>query len=142
MRGTAGKFAPKSDVPRKVRSINVTDAAWEWLATVAQRAGMSRNDYLEALASGNPPFMETASDTSTPFMETEALRAENEQLKAEVAELRSHLEAAPIASDCVQNRTAVIEAVTSLREAAKRKAGMALIREVKAIADKLARLIS
>jgi hypothetical protein len=59
VRDTLGKFAPKSEVPRKVRSVNLTDDAWQWLAAVAQKAGMSRNDYLEALAEGNSPFIET-----------------------------------------------------------------------------------
>jgi len=59
VRDTLGKFAPKSEVPRKVRSVNLTDDAWQWLAAVAKKAGMSRNDYLEALAEGSSPFMET-----------------------------------------------------------------------------------
>ncbi len=58
VRDTSGKFAPKSELPRKVRSVNLTDEAWQWLAAVAEKAGMSRNDYLEALAEGNIPFME------------------------------------------------------------------------------------
>jgi hypothetical protein len=45
-RNTSGKFAPKSEVLRKVRSVNLTDDAWQWLAIVADKAGMSRNDYL------------------------------------------------------------------------------------------------
>jgi hypothetical protein len=60
-RNTSGKFAPKSDTPRKIRSINVTDEAWQWLADVAAKAGVSRNDYLEALADGATPLMETVS---------------------------------------------------------------------------------
>ncbi|MBE9124242.1 hypothetical protein IQ269_26450 [Tychonema sp. LEGE 07199] len=69
-RNTAGKFAPKSEAPRKVRSVNLTDDAWQWLAATAEKAGMSRNDYLEALAEGNQPFMETANTESLPIMET------------------------------------------------------------------------
>lgn len=69
-RNTSGKFAPKSEVPRKVRSVNLTDTAWQWLATVADKAGMSRNDYLEALASGNRPFMEMGQPLPQPFIET------------------------------------------------------------------------
>lgn len=75
-RNTSGKFAPKSEVPRKVRSVNLTDTAWEWLATVADKAGMSRNDYLEALASGNRPFMEMGQPLIQPVIET--VRAEIE----------------------------------------------------------------
>jgi hypothetical protein len=74
VRDTSGKFAPKSEVPRKVRSVNLTDDAWQWLAAVAEKAGMSRNDYLEALAFGNIPLMETAQPQ--PLME--AVNAERE----------------------------------------------------------------
>ncbi|MEG4037556.1 hypothetical protein QUA03_27505 [Microcoleus sp. S36b_A4] len=54
VRNTAGKFAAKGEIPRRIRSVNLTDATWAWLAAVAEAAGMSRNDYLEALAEGNP----------------------------------------------------------------------------------------
>jgi hypothetical protein len=50
VRDTLGKFAPKSEALCKIRSVNLTDDAWQWLAAVAQKPGMSRNDYLEALA--------------------------------------------------------------------------------------------
>ena len=70
VRDTLGKFAPKSELPRKVRSVNLTDDAWQWLAAVAEKAGMSRNDYLEALAFGNTPLMETVKPQPQPFMET------------------------------------------------------------------------
>src|SRR4028119_1605006 len=76
VRDISGKFAPKSEVPRKVRSVNLTDDAWQWLAAVAKKAGMSRNDYLEALAFGNIPLMETAKPQPLPFME--AVKAEKE----------------------------------------------------------------
>jgi hypothetical protein len=39
VRDTLGKFVPKSEVPRKVRSVNLTDEAWQWLATVAELKG-------------------------------------------------------------------------------------------------------
>jgi len=70
VRDTLGKFAPKSEVPRKVRSVNLTDGAWQWLAAVAKKAGMSRNDYLEALAEGSSPFMETAKPQAQRLIET------------------------------------------------------------------------
>lgn len=71
-RQTGGKFAPKSDAPRKVRSVNLTDAAWQWLARTAEQANLTRNDYLEALARGNQPFMEMdGAGAGTPFMEME-----------------------------------------------------------------------
>ncbi|MEG3843737.1 hypothetical protein QT986_26320, partial [Microcoleus sp. herbarium14] len=68
-RNTSGKFAAKSEVPRKVRSVNLTDDAWQWLAAVAEKAGMSRNDYLEAMAEGSTPLMEMVEAPSFPFME-------------------------------------------------------------------------
>lgn len=71
VRDTLGKFAPKSQVPRKVRSVNLTDDAWQWLAAVAEKAGVSRNDYLEALAAEDSnPFIETVKPQTIPFMET------------------------------------------------------------------------
>ena len=69
VRDTSGKFAPKSEASRFIRSVNLTDRAWQWLATVAEQAGMSRNDYLEALAEGNSPLMETAKSQAQPLME-------------------------------------------------------------------------
>jgi len=69
VRDALGQFAPKSEVPRKVRSVNLTDDAWQWLAAVAKKAGMSRNDYLEALAQGEVPLMETVQSQPQPFME-------------------------------------------------------------------------
>jgi murein L,D-transpeptidase YcbB/YkuD len=69
VRDALGMFAPKSKVPRKVRSVNLTDNAWQWLATVAKKAEMSRNDYLEALAEGNIPLIETVQSQPQPFME-------------------------------------------------------------------------
>lgn len=70
VRNTSGKFAPKSEVPRKVRSVNLTDTAWQWLADVATQSGVSRNDYLEAMAERGIPFMETVSSEISPLIET------------------------------------------------------------------------
>ena len=70
VRDTLGKFAPKSETPRKIRSVNLTDDAWQWLAAVAKKAQMSRNDYLEALAFGSSPFMEMVEPRVQPLMET------------------------------------------------------------------------
>jgi chromosome segregation ATPase len=68
VRDTLGKFAPKSETPRKIRSVNLTDDAWQWLATVAKKAQMSRNDYLEALAESNNLLMETMSPQPQTFI--------------------------------------------------------------------------
>jgi chromosome segregation ATPase len=83
VRDTLGKFAPKSEVPRKVRSVNLTDDAWQWLAAVAEKAGMSRNDYLEALAEGNKPFMETVKAQHRPFIETVNIKREIDEVNIE-----------------------------------------------------------
>ena len=106
VRDTSGKFAPKSEVPRKVRSVNLTDDAWQWLAAVAEKAGMSRNDYLEALAEGNNPLIETvnaqreidgASEKQPetelyPFIETVLAEVESVKLELEKENLRQELE--------------------------------------------------
>lgn len=44
-----GKFAPKSDEPRQVRSIRVTDKAWERLGQVAELRRITRADLIEEL---------------------------------------------------------------------------------------------
>ena len=67
-RNTSGKFAAKPETPRKIRSVNLTDNAWQWLADVATQSGVSRNDYLEAMAEG-VPLMETVNTQVSPLME-------------------------------------------------------------------------
>jgi chromosome segregation ATPase len=83
VRDTLGKFAPKSELPRKVRSVNLTDDAWQWLAAIAEKAGMSRNDYLEALAEGNSPLMETVKSQPQPFMEMVKIEREVDDVNIE-----------------------------------------------------------
>jgi DNA repair exonuclease SbcCD ATPase subunit len=83
LRDTLGKFAPKSEVPRKVRSVNLTDEAWQWLAAVAEKAGMSRNDYLEALAEGIIPLIETVKPQHQPFIKTANVKTEVDEVNIE-----------------------------------------------------------
>jgi hypothetical protein len=83
VRDTLGKFAPKSEVPRKVRSVNLTDDAWQWLAAVAEKAGMSRNDYLQALAEGNSPFIEMVKPQAQPLIETVNTKKEIDEVNIE-----------------------------------------------------------
>lgn len=65
------------------------------------------------------------------------------QLSTQTASQESKiLDSSPAATDCVQNRSVITEAVVALREAAKRKAGPALIKEVRVIADALAKLVT
>jgi hypothetical protein len=84
VRDTLGKFAPKSEVPRKVRSVNLTDDAWQWLAAVVEKAGMSRNDYLEALAAEDSnPFMEMVEPHTQPLIETANTKREIDEVNIE-----------------------------------------------------------
>jgi predicted DNA-binding ribbon-helix-helix protein len=48
-RTEGGKFAPKSDEPRHVRSIRLTDATWEVLGAIATQRSITRADLLEQL---------------------------------------------------------------------------------------------
>lgn len=48
-RTEGGKFAPKSDKPRYVRSIRLTDKTWEELGAIAAQRGITRADLLEQL---------------------------------------------------------------------------------------------
>ena len=82
-RSTSGKFAPKSETPRKIRSVNLTDNAWQWLAAVAEKAGVSRNDYLEALAEGTSPLMETVKSQAQRFIETVNTETEVDEVDIE-----------------------------------------------------------
>ncbi len=48
-RTEGGKFAPKSDEPRHVRSIRLTDKTWGALGVSASERGITRADLLEQL---------------------------------------------------------------------------------------------
>ncbi|MEG4409139.1 hypothetical protein [Microcoleus sp. MON2_D5] len=78
IRNTAGKFAPKSEAPRKVRSVNLTDETWQRLAAVAEKTGKSRNDFLESLLQGNNPFIETVAIHMQPVMEMVQVETETD----------------------------------------------------------------
>jgi hypothetical protein len=60
----ASQFVPKSEVSRKVRSVNLTDEAWKFLGDFGEAQGMTLNDYIEALLQRGIP------DCSHPFVET------------------------------------------------------------------------
>lgn len=47
-----GKFAPKGNENRTVRSIRATDSTWNALEEKANEQDMSKADYLEGLVSG------------------------------------------------------------------------------------------
>ena len=63
--------------------MNLTDQAWQWLATVAEQVGISRNDYLETLAEGNSPLMETVKSQAQPLMETVDTKKEADDINIE-----------------------------------------------------------
>jgi hypothetical protein len=48
-RTEGGKFASKSDEPRHVRSIRLTNSTWEALGAIAIQRGITRADLLEEL---------------------------------------------------------------------------------------------
>lgn len=48
-RSKAGKFASKSDEPRSIRSIRVTDTTWEKLGTAADSRCITRADLIQQL---------------------------------------------------------------------------------------------
>jgi hypothetical protein len=52
-RTEGGKFAAKSNEPRHVRSIRLTDSTWEVLGVIAIQRGITRADLLEELVEGD-----------------------------------------------------------------------------------------
>lgn len=49
-RGKEGRFAPKSDEPRQVRTVRLTDTAWKKLGEIATLRCITRADLLEEWA--------------------------------------------------------------------------------------------
>ena len=49
-RTEGGKFAPKSDTPRHVRTIRLTDSTWEKVGYEADKLRITRADLVEQLA--------------------------------------------------------------------------------------------
>ena len=49
-RNQSGKFAPKSDEPRSVRTMRLTDTAWIKLGEIADSRGITRADLIEEWA--------------------------------------------------------------------------------------------
>lgn len=49
IRGQEGKFIQKSDQPRQVRSLRLTDSAWNKLGKLAEAQKMTRGDFIEKL---------------------------------------------------------------------------------------------
>lgn len=64
LRTEQGKFAPKSDSERKVRSIRVTDRAWDDFGFEADKRRITRADLLEQWVScpSAPPTATSAAD--------------------------------------------------------------------------------
>ncbi len=52
-RNDGGKFAPKGDTIRAVRSIRLTDTTWHSLGDKANERDITKADYLEGLFSGS-----------------------------------------------------------------------------------------
>lgn len=49
-RSQEGKFAPKSDEPRSVRTMRLTDTVWTKLGEMAESRGITRADLIEQIA--------------------------------------------------------------------------------------------
>lgn len=51
VRSEGGLFGMKGDQPRRVRSLRLTDSAWESLGELADQRGITRSDLIEEIAS-------------------------------------------------------------------------------------------
>lgn len=67
-RAKDGKFAPKSDSERKVRSIRATDHVWDDFGFEADRRRITRADLLEMWVS-SPPVATTTAPSSDADLE-------------------------------------------------------------------------
>ena len=132
IRNTSGKFAPKSGTARRVRSVNLTDNTWQCLASLATKAGMSRNDYLESLVLSNNPFMETGKPRIQPFMETVEFEKETYEASTEKQPTNKDLPfmktvgLAPIAIGVELSRQDLAAEVLNQLRAVRRKATASL----------------
>lgn len=54
-RSQHGRFAPKSDENREVRSLRLTDSTWQRLGELAALKNLTRSDLLELWMQTNPP---------------------------------------------------------------------------------------
>lgn len=78
IRGDNGKFVQKSQEPRSVKSIRVTDSVWEILGDIARQRCITRADLIEHFATGHVLH--------------DDLEKENNNLKEEIAALRLQLD--------------------------------------------------
>jgi hypothetical protein len=65
-RTEGGKFASKSDEPRHVRSIRLTDSTWEVLGAIAIQRGITRADLLEQLVEEGVISLAVTANNSDP----------------------------------------------------------------------------
>jgi hypothetical protein len=64
LRNEQGKFAPKSDTERKVRSIRTTDRVWDDFGFEADTRRITRADLLEQWVSSPPVATATATSSA------------------------------------------------------------------------------
>jgi len=55
-RSQGGKFAPKSDEPRSVRTMRLTNTAWAKLGEIADSRGITRADLVEEWTEQGSPY--------------------------------------------------------------------------------------
>jgi len=78
-RSQHGRFASKSDEPREVRSIRLTDSTWQKLGEVADLRRITRADLIEELAhSGALDQQLTTSGVSLQQVEDEVAQVLND----------------------------------------------------------------
>ncbi len=79
-RSESGKFTQKSDEPRYIRSIRLTNSTWETLGAIATVRGITRADLLEQLVKEGV----ISQSQSQEFNDVEKTAAEIEKLIEQV----------------------------------------------------------
>lgn len=82
LRNEQGKFAPKSDSERKVRSIRATDRVWDDFGFEADKRRITRADLLEQWASSPPAATATAPSNTADLEQVIAILEQALTMKA------------------------------------------------------------
>ena len=75
-RGERGKFAPKSNEPREVRSLRLTDTTWQKLGTTADSRCITRSDLIEELVESGVLDQQPATSGGISLQQVEAAIAQ------------------------------------------------------------------
>lgn len=82
-RTEAGQFAPKSETPRHVRSIRLTDATWEKLGFAADKRCITRADLIEQMAEDGLFDVESDDTLASPGVSTSRIEELIEQISSD-----------------------------------------------------------